>query len=79
VKYLSIGYVADRFEGNTNGKGAAVGILHVIGLPFPSPGPLLTLAQWLVTEVADLGASSYSTENIPAWWTSQERAAEGYL
>jgi len=40
---------------------------------------LLTLAQWLVTEVADLGASSYSTENIPAWWTSQERAAEGYL
>ena len=79
VKYLSIGYVADRFEGNTNGKGAAVGIFHVIGLPFPSPGPLLTLAQWLGTEVADLGASSYSTENIPAWWTSLERAAEGYL
>ena len=79
VKYLSIGYVADRFEGNTNGKGAAVGIFHVIGLPFPSPGPLLTFAQWLGTEVADLGASSYSTENIPAWWTSQERASEGYL
>eukprot|EP00964_Phaeocystis_antarctica_P025349 scaffold14242_cov55-Phaeocystis_antarctica.AAC.3 len=24
-----------------------------------------------------MGASSYSTENIPAWWTSQERASEG--
>ena len=65
--------------GNTNGKGAAVGIFHVIGLPFPSPGPLLKLAQWVGTEVANLGASSYSTENVPAWWTSQERASEGYL
>ena len=79
VKYLSVGYVADRFEGNTNGKGAAVGIFHVIGLPFPSPGPLLKFAQWLGTEVADLGARSYSTENVPAWWKSEERASEGYL
>ena len=79
VKYLSVGYVADRFEGNTNGKGAAVGIFHVIGLPFPSPGPLLRFAQWLGTEVADLGARSYSTENVPAWWKSEARASEGYL
>eukprot|EP00529_Nitzschia_sp_RCC80_P030511 CAMPEP_0113485098 /NCGR_PEP_ID=MMETSP0014_2-20120614/24308_1 /TAXON_ID=2857 /ORGANISM="Nitzschia sp." /LENGTH=291 /DNA_ID=CAMNT_0000378733 /DNA_START=144 /DNA_END=1019 /DNA_ORIENTATION=+ /assembly_acc=CAM_ASM_000159 len=79
VKHLTVGYVADRFEGNTAGKGAAVGIFHVIGLPFPSPGPGLKLAQWLGTEVANMGAKSYSTENIPSWWKSEEKASEGYI
>ena len=65
VKYLSVGYVADRFDGNTGGKGAAVGIFHVIGLPFPSPGPGLKFAQWMGTEVLPMGAYSYSTEKIP--------------
>ncbi|CAB9496321.1 expressed unknown protein [Seminavis robusta] len=78
IKYLSVGYVADRFEGNTNGKGAAVGIFHVIGFPFPSPGPLLTFVQWLGTEVVDMGAKSYS-KDVPEWWKSQEVASEGYL
>jgi len=79
VKHLTVGYVADRFQGNTGGKGAAVGIFHVIGLPFPSPGPLLKFAQWFGTEVLDMGAKSYSTENVPEWWTSEEKASEGYL
>jgi len=79
IKYLSVGYVADRFEGNTGGKGAAVGIFHVIGLPFPKPGPGLKLAQWLGTEVVNRGVYSYSTENIPNWWKSQEKASEGYV
>ena len=79
VKHLTVGYVADRFEGNTAGKGAAVGIFHAIGLPFPNPGPGLKLAQWLGTEVANMGAKSYSTENIPAWWKSGAKASEGYI
>eukprot|EP00529_Nitzschia_sp_RCC80_P028562 CAMPEP_0113514698 /NCGR_PEP_ID=MMETSP0014_2-20120614/40549_1 /TAXON_ID=2857 /ORGANISM="Nitzschia sp." /LENGTH=271 /DNA_ID=CAMNT_0000411215 /DNA_START=208 /DNA_END=1023 /DNA_ORIENTATION=- /assembly_acc=CAM_ASM_000159 len=79
VKHLTVGYVADRFEGNTAGKGAAVGIFHVIGLPFPSPGPGLKLAQWLGTEVANMGAKSYSTENIPSWWKSEEKASEVFF
>lgn len=79
VKYLTVGYVSDRFEGNTAGKGAAVGIFNAIGLPFPSPGPLLSFAQWFGTEVVDGGPLSYSTGRIPGWWTSQDKASEGYL
>lgn len=79
LKYLTVGYVADRFEGNTKGKGAAVGIFNAIGFPFPSPGPLLALTQWFGTEVFNLGFSSYSTENVPDWWKSEAKASEGYL
>mmetsp|Transcript_310 Transcript_310/g.636 ORF Transcript_310/g.636 Transcript_310/m.636 type:complete len:278 (+) Transcript_310:24-857(+) len=82
LKYLSVGYVADRFEGNTNGKGAAVGIFNVIGLPFPSPGPSLSLAQWFLTEVINMGGRSYSKrEEVPQWWLdkSDAKASEGYL
>ena len=81
VKHLSVGYVADRFEGNTNGDGAAVGIFRAIGVPFPSPGPLLTLAQWFGTEVLTGGPLSYSKDNVPAWWSekSQQKASEGFL
>jgi len=78
IKHLTVGYVADRFQGNTSGAGAAVGIFNAIGVPFPKPGPLLKFAQWFGTEVFNNGASSYSTENIPSWWTSEEKASEGY-
>jgi len=78
VKHLTVGYVADRFQGNTNGDGAAVGIFNAIGLPFPKPGPVLKLFQWFGTEVYNTGTYSYSTKNIPAWWKSEEKASEGY-
>ena len=78
IKHLTVGYVADRFQGNTKGDGAAVGIFNAIGLPFPKPGPILKLAQWFGTEVYNTGAHSYSTKNIPAWWKSEEKASEGY-
>jgi hypothetical protein len=80
VKYLSVGYVADRFEGNTNGKGAVFGIFNVIGLPFPPVGPFQRFAQWLGTEVVDAGAKSYSRkEELPAWWASDSFGADGFL
>lgn len=78
LKHLTVGYVADRFQGNVAGKGAAVGIFNAIGFPFPEPGPLLKFLQWFGTEVANNGASSYSRENIPEWWASEEKASEGY-
>jgi len=78
VKHLTAGYVADRFEGNTAGKGAAVGIFNAIGVPFPKPGPILKFAQWFGTEVLDKGAKSYSIENIPSWWKSEDKGSEGY-
>lgn len=79
IKYLSVGYVADRFEGNTKGKGAAVGIFEVIGLPFPKPGPLLQFVQWLGTDLANQGAPSYS-KDVPSWWRSKsdQVGADGY-
>lgn len=78
VKHLTVGYVADRFQGNTDGDGAAVGIFNAIGLPFPKPGPVLKLLQWFGTEVYNTGAHSYSTKDIPSWWKSEEKASEGY-
>ena len=79
LKYLSVGYVADRFEGNTNGKGAAVGIFHVIGLPFPPVGPIQRFAQWFGTEVVKFGPMSYSTKDIPSWWTDKRIGSQDYL
>lgn len=78
IKYFTVGYVADRFEGNTNGQGAAVGIFNVIGLPFPKPGPVLQFAQWFGTEVANIGPMSYSPKDVPNWWKDQSRGSEGY-
>jgi len=79
LKHLTVGYVADRFEGNVSGKGAAVGIFNAIGLPFPRPGPMLKFAQWFTSEVAsEVTPRSYSTKDIPEWWTSEDKAGEGY-
>jgi hypothetical protein len=78
IKYLTVGYVADRFEGNTNGTGAAVGIFNAIGFPFPSPGPLLSFAQWMGTEIINMSAKSYSKEGVPSWWKSAAKGGEGY-
>jgi len=81
VKYLSVGYVADRFEGNTGGKGAAVGIFNAIGLPFPKVGILQRLAQWIGTEVivGSTGGLSYSVKDVPEWWTDENVGSDGYL
>jgi len=79
VKMLTVGYVADRFEGNTRGKGAAVGIFNVIGLPFPEPGPGLEFAQWFGTEILNSSARSYTLkEDVPKWWTNEDKGAVGY-
>lgn len=79
MKYLSVGYVADRFEGNTNGKGAAVGIFNAIGLPFPPVGPVQRFAQWFGTEVLSFGPMSYSPKDVPKWWKDETIGSAGYL
>mmetsp|Transcript_20688 Transcript_20688/g.20031 ORF Transcript_20688/g.20031 Transcript_20688/m.20031 type:complete len:256 (-) Transcript_20688:354-1121(-) len=81
VKYLSVGYVADRFQGNTKGKGAAVGIFMATGLPFPPIGKVQSFFQWFGSTIAatDTGPLSYSTKNIPKWWTDKKVGSEGYL
>lgn len=76
VKHLTVGYVADRFEGNTGGLGAVFGIFHAIGLPIPK-GPILRSLQFMASEVFNQDAKTYSTKNIPSWWKSDLKAGDG--
>jgi len=80
VKYLTVGYVADRFDGNTNGQGAAFGIFKIMGLPLPAPGPLLQFVQWFGSEVVGSYPLSYSTD-VPEWFLEEkgrEKASQGF-
>jgi hypothetical protein len=79
LKYLTVGYVADRFEGNTRGQGAAVGIFNAVGLPFPKVGNLQRFAQWFGTEVVPIGPMSYSPKGVPEWWKDETVGSGGYL
>lgn len=80
LKYLSVGYVADRFDGNTDGLAAAFGIFKTAGLSLPTPGgPLLRVIEWISSEVLDTYPRSYSTD-LPAWYTEEKgklKASEG--
>jgi len=79
VKLLTVGYVADRFEGNTGGKGAAIGIFNVVGLPIPPPGPLYSFITWFSNNVLGSPAKSCSArEDVPKWWPHEDRGADGY-
>lgn len=68
VKLLTVGYVADRFQGNTDGEGAAFGLLRVAGITMPG--------GWAYKAVAAVGnrlpgaqAKTCSRrEELPQWW-----------
>lgn len=80
VKHLTVGYVADRFDGNTGGLGAAFGIFELIGLSLPKPGPVLQFAQWFGSEVVRTPPLSYSTD-VPEWYIQEkgkDKAGQGY-
>ena len=79
VKLLTVGYVADRFQGNTKGKGAIIGIFNVIGLPVPSPGPLYSFITWFTGNILNSPAKTCSARgNVPKWWPNEERGTDGY-
>jgi len=81
VKYLTVGYVADRFDGNTGGDGAAVGIFNIVGVPFPKPSPLLQALQWFSSEILGTYPLSYSRlKDVPEWFLEEkgkEKSCEG--
>ena len=77
VKLLTVGYVADRFEGNTKGKGAAIGIFEVIGLPIPPPGLVYSAITWFNNKILGNPAKTCS-DDVPEWWPHKERGVEGY-
>jgi hypothetical protein len=65
IKALTVGYVADRFEGNTNGLGATQGLLFAIGYELPAK-PILRLIEELTNGVGG-GPKTFSTD-LPKWW-----------
>ena len=80
VKLLTVGYVVDRFQGNTGGVGAAFGLLRVAGIPLPG-GLLYRAAVALSNRLPGATAKSCSMrEDVPAWWLerSEERGPDGY-
>jgi hypothetical protein len=70
VKALTGGYVADRFEGNTNGLGAVYGLLFAIGYKLPPP-PFFRLFQELTNGLGG-NPKSFSTD-LPKWWIQEGR------
>ena len=80
VKLLTVGYVADRFQGNTGGVGAAFGLLRVAGIPLPG-GFLYRAAVALSNRLPGGTAKSCSKrEDVPQWWldVSEARGPDGY-
>lgn len=81
IVYEQVGAVVDRHEGNTQGKSAVFGLLHAAGMKLKaSPGdPVFSLIQKLGHLFGSENAGrSFSREgDIPSWWQSPSRGAEG--
>jgi len=79
VVYEQVGAVVDRLEGNTQGKAAVFGLLHTAGLKLSgSPGNKVFQIMQRMGHLAGTGGRSWSKEeNIPKWWISKSRGADG--
>jgi hypothetical protein len=83
IRYQSVGYVMDRYTGDTtNGMGAVFGLFHHMGITSMDDGigsVTNRFLQWLSSRVLPEGMlpKSYSKEeDIPAWWTDKRRGAD---
>lgn len=81
VKYQSVGYVIDRFTGDTTGgRGAVFGMYAVMGQELdPSIGsPMMVFLQWLSNLLPEgTVPKSYSKkEHLPSWWTDERMGAQ---
>ena len=78
VIYEQVGAVVDRFEGNTQGKGAIFGMLHTAGVKLPGgPGSKTFRIMQRLGHLLNTGGRSFSEESdIPRWWTSKSRGAD---
>jgi hypothetical protein len=74
VKCLTVGYVADRFEGNTGGSCAAFGLLEGIGYKLP-PAPIFRIASELTNGFMG-GPNAFSTD-LPKWWPHEGKLSDG--
>mmetsp|Transcript_42118 Transcript_42118/g.82601 ORF Transcript_42118/g.82601 Transcript_42118/m.82601 type:complete len:266 (-) Transcript_42118:218-1015(-) len=81
VRYQSVGYVTDRFTGDTTGgRGAVFGQYAVMGQEIDATiGSPVTVALQKLTMMLPDGKipKSYSRkEDIPGWWTDPRMGAE---
>ena len=81
VRYQSVGYVVDRFTGDTTGgRGAVFGLYYVMGQVLDATvGSPLTIFLQRLTEYLPEGLVpiSYSKrEDLPSWWKDGRMGAE---
>ena len=80
IIYEQIGTVVDRLEGNTNGKPAELGLMHSAGMKVDSIAgdKVVAFKQRFNHLVGDNSKRSWSKpKDIPQWWTSKSRGADG--
>eukprot|EP00536_Pseudo-nitzschia_multiseries_P003674 jgi/Psemu1/186363/e_gw1.57.73.1 len=90
VKYVSAGYVVDRFEdrnrlATTGGKGLVMGVLNTIGVDFLPTQPestSLKMMQWAAGHFSKKGGSDAlfpkpfsASRDLPQWWRDERRGA----
>jgi hypothetical protein len=82
IVHISLGYVADRFTGDTTGgMGAVFGMMKHMGCDIDGSvgSPPMRFVMWLGSRVLPVGSipKSYSAEeDIPSWWTDKRRGAD---
>ena len=81
IKHVTVGYVVDRFTGDTTGgKGAVFGLYHVMGQEIDATigSPVTSFLQRLPDFLPEgmLPRSYSKEEDIPAWWTDKRRGAD---
>ena len=81
IKYQSVGYITDRFTGDTTaGKGAIFGLYEVVGAPVDARigGKVMGIMQKVTSKLPGLNLpKSFSDrKDIPEWWTDKRRGNE---
>lgn len=82
VKYQSVGYVMDRFTGDTTkGKAAVFGLYEVMGQSLDDTVGSWKMVglQWLTSilpESMNIPKSYSKKEDLPTWWTDERMGAQ---
>jgi len=81
IKYQSVGYVVDRFTGDTtDGAGAVFGMYSVMGekLDDTVGSPTMVFLQWLSSVLPEgMVPKSFSRkEDLPSWWKDERMGSQ---
>lgn len=78
IKHITVGYVTDRFTGDTTkGKGAVFGLYEVMGIGVPGDvGSAFLRVTQSLSGIFKLPISYSADKDLPAWWTDKRRGAD---